>query len=138
MKIHEKEKNLQGHHITLALPNFCFSVPMVYHRVSIEVKQHAAELLQRSWEADVVVEALGVSKKNICWWVLNLKQQGSVEASGSFHGRPCTLQAEIVAELVDLIHQNLSLYLDEPSLPTFSLTSTQAAAPEDPHVRVRL
>jgi len=79
---------------------------------------------------------LGVSKKSICWWVLNLEQQGSVKASGPFHGHPCTLQAEIVAELVDLIHQNLSLYLDEPSLPAFSLTSTQATVSEDPHVHM--
>src|SRR5882762_8585458 len=86
---------------------------MVYHKVSIDVKQRAAELLQCGWDVDVVVEALGVSKKSICRWVLNLEQQGSVEASRPFQGRPRTLRAEIVAELVELIHQNPTLYLDE-------------------------
>ena len=65
MKIHEKEKNTWGHHIILALLNSCFSVLMVYHRVNIEVKQCAAELLQCWWDVDAVVEALGVSEKSM-------------------------------------------------------------------------
>src|SRR5882762_450265 len=44
MKIHKKEKNPQSLHITLASLNSCFSMLMVYHRVSIEVKECAAEL----------------------------------------------------------------------------------------------
>jgi len=90
MKIHEKEKNPQGHHIALVLLNSCFAMLMVYHRVSMEVKQCATELLQCGWDVDVVIKALGVSKKSIRWWVLNLEQQGSVEASRPFQGHPCT------------------------------------------------
>src|SRR5882762_4665634 len=86
---------------------------MVYHKVSIDMKQCAVELLQRRWEVDAIAEPLSVSNKSIGRWAKNLELQGSVEPPKPFQGRPRVLQAEIVAELVELIHQNPTLYLDE-------------------------
>jgi len=86
---------------------------MVYNRVSIDMKQRALQLLQCRWEVDAVVEALGVSKRSINRWVNNLEHEGSVKAPLSFQGRLRILRADIIADLVNLVHQNPTLYLDE-------------------------
>jgi len=62
---------------------------------------------------DAVAEALGVSKKGINRWAINLEYEGSVEAPLSFQGHPRILRAEVIADLVNLVHQNYTLYLDE-------------------------
>jgi len=117
MKNHGKEKKKQQSqsHIDTAIPPLKYQLcrAMVYHRVSIDMKQCALQLLQCRWEVDAVVEALSVLKKSINRWANNLEHKGSVEALLSFQGCPCILWAEIIAELVDLVHQNPTLYLYE-------------------------
>ena len=59
------------------------------------------------------MEALSVLKKGINRWANNLEYEESVEAPLSFQGHLCILQAEVIADLVNLVHQNPTLYLDE-------------------------
>ena len=55
-------------------------------------------------------EALGVLEKSIDRWANNLEHKGSVEALLSFQEHPCILWAEIIAKLVNFVHQNPTLY----------------------------
>ncbi|KIK91910.1 hypothetical protein PAXRUDRAFT_606692 [Paxillus rubicundulus Ve08.2h10] len=67
---------------------------MVYHKISTDMKQRALELLEMGWEMDEVTEAL-------------------VDPPSVLRGRPRILNAAVLTDLRDLIHETPSLFLDE-------------------------
>ena len=86
---------------------------MVYHKFSAGMKQRALELLEDGWEMDEVTEALGGSDHSINRSVDNYEEFGQVEKLFVLHGRPRLLNAAILDDLHELIHENPSHFLDE-------------------------
>jgi transposase len=87
---------------------------MVYHMISLDLKQRALYLLlEEGWEIDRIAAALGVHSKSIERWEDNYENHGCVNPPTPLRGRHRLLSSDIAEELNELLIESPSLLLDE-------------------------
>lgn len=62
------------------------AAPMVYRKISKDIKERAMFLYQNGWPLEELAAILGVSEKSIGWWADILEKEGDViRASSHLH-----------------------------------------------------
>jgi transposase len=86
---------------------------MGYRNISADMKQRALQLIDEGWEMAEVAEVLNVSSKSIRRWDHHYETHGRVDPPSALRGRPRLMNAKAIEDLLELIHETPSLFLEE-------------------------
>jgi transposase len=77
------------------------------------MKQRALQLIDEGWEMAEVAEVLNVSSKSIRRWGHHYETHGRVDPPSALRGRPRLMNAKAIEDLLELIRETPSLFLEE-------------------------
>ena len=86
---------------------------MVFHRISVDMKEQALALLGKGWNIEETVETLNVCPRSIDCWQHNFDVHSHVDPPSRLHGQPCLLTSNVIQSLSDLLTDAPFVYLDE-------------------------
>lgn len=87
---------------------------MPYRQISKDLKERAVWMREAGYLTDDICTILDISERSICRWQQNVAEHGDViPPHNPLQGRPFTLNAMQVNELVDTIRDRPEMFLDE-------------------------
>ena len=92
----------------------CARLIMPLRHISPDLKQHAVWLKNNGWLTGNICHILGISDDSLRRWCQNVEQFGHViPPHNPLQGRPSTLDAFQVHELIEVLCETPELFLDE-------------------------
>jgi transposase len=86
---------------------------MVYHRISVDMKKRALQMLDKGWDVSDIIDALVVSPDSIRHWQDKYNLHGCISPPSVLQGCQWLLNAAAIEDLHKLIQESPSLFLDE-------------------------
>ena len=87
---------------------------MPFRHISPDLKERAVWLKNNGWLTGNICAILGISDKSLRRWCQNVEQFGNVvPVHNPLRGRPSTLDAFQVHELIEMLNETPEVFLDE-------------------------
>ena len=86
---------------------------MVYRKISMDMKKRALQMLDEGWDVCDITDALTVSPDSIWHWQGKYNIHGCVNPPSILQGHRRLLNAAAIEDLLELIQESPSLFLDE-------------------------
>jgi transposase len=87
---------------------------MVYRKISKDIKERVVLLYQHGWPVEELTEIFDVSAKSIGRWRDIFNNEGDVvRAPSHLQGRPSILTPEMRYELLDILSEDTTLYVEQ-------------------------